>query len=588
MFEPSAETVTKNEFDEFETIFGGSRIETVNKESNEWPPPALGDAAIKRTDSLESPQTPLFDEDTSQPLEDFPPKYEGPGWEMYLRHPTKKKLTGNRFWKKIFVKLSENSVVQLYNKKEDNDPFQELPLQACYSLSEISAQQYDQYGKIFTVKLQYIFYRERVGVRKGQIAKVMQGQIMSVGQIAKLGMPLEHAPQISQLLKLGTQNYDDLKVFALQVEDALFHMSIHRDRALTYKTEEIQVTVQDELYVEQTKTGYVTKQLARVRLFFLAFINGMPSVEVGINDMTRQGKEVVGRHDIIPVVTEEWIRLEACEFHASVIQEEFENRTIKLHPPDACLFELLRFRIRPPKNRELPLQVSTNLTVTRTKVELRCEVLVPGCISRKHGQIPCEDICIRLHIPECWIYFFRTEKHLRYGSVKSASRRPGKIKGIERFLGATHNIEPTLLEASAGQAKYEHAFHSLVWRIPRLPKEGQGAYTQQLLLLRLPLTSFDQVPDKFYDYVHVEFTMPATTVSHAVVRSISVTNENPPEKFVRYVAKHEYKVEINVNYSLEENEYMAAANVSPATTAAVPSQPTVEKEQKEDESDNSD
>lgn len=93
--------------------------------------------------------------------------------------------------------------------------------------------------------------------------------------------------------------------------------------------------------------------------------------------------------------------------------------------------------------------------------------------------IPCEDIVIKVHIPECWWYFFRTEKHTRFGSVKSASRRPGKIKGIERLLGATTNIPletSTLLEASAGQAKYEHAFKSLVWRIPRLPKEGQGKF----------------------------------------------------------------------------------------------------------------
>lgn len=31
-----------------------------------------------------------------------------------------------------------------------------------------------------------------------------------------------------------------------------------------------------------------------------------------------------------------------------------------------------------------------------------------------------------------------------------------------------------MLETSAGTAKYEHVLHSLVWRIPRLPKEGQG------------------------------------------------------------------------------------------------------------------
>ncbi|XP_035232643.1 protein stoned-B-like [Stegodyphus dumicola] len=230
---------------------------------------------------------------------------------------------------------------------------------ACYSLSEIGAQQYDQYGKIFTVKLQYKFYRERVGVRPGQISKVAQGQVTSMGDVAKLGLPLQHSPQTSQLLKLGSQSYSDMKFFIQEVEDALFRMVVHRDRVLTYKTEEVQVIAQDEFYVEQSKTGHIDKQLARVRIFFLAFITGMPSVEVGLNDINRQGKEVVGRYDIIPVVTEEWIRLEDCEFHSCVIQDEFhKNRVIKFHPPDACLFELLRFRIRPPKNRELPLQVT--------------------------------------------------------------------------------------------------------------------------------------------------------------------------------------------------------------------------------------
>lgn len=54
----------------------------------------------------------------------------------------------------------------------------------------------------------------------------------------------------------------------------------------------------------------------------------MPDVELGINDMWRQGKEVVGRHDIIPVVTEEWIRLEKVEFHACVQEDEYEKSRI--------------------------------------------------------------------------------------------------------------------------------------------------------------------------------------------------------------------------------------------------------------------
>lgn len=150
--------------------------------------------------------------------------------------------------------------------------------------------------------------------------------------------------------------------------------------------EEVQITVVDELYVEQNAEGHVDKQIARVRLFFLGFLSGryrsdvavlyycnwffffarfsifllitkltarflrslffhpnlekkknernwkfltgMPDVELGINDMWRQGKEVVGRHDIIPVVTEEWIRLEKVEFHACVQEDEYEKSRI--------------------------------------------------------------------------------------------------------------------------------------------------------------------------------------------------------------------------------------------------------------------
>ncbi|GFY42406.1 protein stoned-B [Trichonephila inaurata madagascariensis] len=560
-------------------------FETVEVEDE--PVPALGEAGVRKADSVETPLSPLFDEDTSQPLEIYPKPYDKEGWEMVLRQPNKKKLTGNRFWKKIFVKLSENSVLQLFNKADDKLPFQELPLQACYSLSEIGAQQYDQYGKIFTVKLQYKFYRERVGVRPGQISKVTQGQVTSMGDVAKLGLPLQHSPQTSQLLKLGSQSYSDVKLFIQEVEDALFRMSVHRDRVLTYKTEEVQVIAQDEFYVEQSKTGHIDKQLARVRIFFLAFITGMPSVEVGLNDIIRQGKEVVGRYDIIPVVTEEWIRLEECEFHSCVVQDEFyKNRVIKFHPPDACLFELLRFRIRPPKNRELPLQVRVFMTVSNTRVEIRSDILVPGYSSRKQGQVPCENIQIRFPVPECWIYLFRTEKHFRYGSKKSAARRPGKIKGLERIIGAAQNLDPSLIEVSAGQAKYEHVFHAVVWRIPRLPKEGQGAYTQQLFLLRTELTSFDQIPETFEQFVDVEFTMPATYVSHTTVRSVSVTNPVPPEKYVRYISKHEYKVEIDFKNSSDEIDGLMStpsASVPMTTTPAV--QESTEDEDKEDDSD---
>ena len=46
----------------------------------------------------ESCDGPLYDDDTSKPLQPFPRlKYDGDGWEMFIRHPPKKKLTAQRY-----------------------------------------------------------------------------------------------------------------------------------------------------------------------------------------------------------------------------------------------------------------------------------------------------------------------------------------------------------------------------------------------------------------------------------------------------------------------------------------------------------
>jgi len=76
------------------------------------------------------------------------------------------------------------------------------------------AQQFDQYGKIFTVKLQFVFYKERPGVRPGQVKKAeritdrltkfaafaIQGDYEGCKEfgsdLRKLGLPVEHAPQV--------------------------------------------------------------------------------------------------------------------------------------------------------------------------------------------------------------------------------------------------------------------------------------------------------------------------------------------------------------------------------------------------------
>lgn len=84
------------------------------------------------------------------------------------------------------------------------------------------------------------------------------------------------------------------------------------------------------------------------------------------------------------------------------------------------------------------------------------------------------------------------------------------------------------------------------------------------MLVRLPLSSFDRIPESFYDFVHVEFHMPSTTVSHTTLRSISVNSENPPEKFVRYNAKYEYKIGLNITYddTKPDPEYITSVGLN--------------------------
>lgn len=137
------------------------------------------------------------------------------------------------------------------------------------------------------------------------------------------------------------------------------------------------------------------------------------------------------------------------------------------------------------------------------------------------------------------------------------------MKGIERLMGTVETAESALMEVTSGQAKYEHQHRAIVWRMSRLPKEGQGAYTTHTFSCRMNLTAFDQMPESLDKYCYVEFTMPATTVSHCVMRSVSVTSEDPPEKYVRYLARQEYRIEMEFSSGTGPAEYVAATMKTP-------------------------
>uniref|UniRef100_A0A7E4UXB1 PH domain-containing protein n=1 Tax=Panagrellus redivivus TaxID=6233 RepID=A0A7E4UXB1_PANRE len=525
--------------------------------------------------SADSP-TPLYDEDDSEALTEFPKKFTGDGWELMIRYPPKKKIMADRYWKPCYVKIIGN-MLYVFNSKAEQKPLQEIMLQPTYSLSDNTLQAYDIYGKIHTVKLQCVSYKERIGIRAGQISRLVEGHV------TKYGLPLEHAAQVNVLAKFGSLNADDINSFINVIEDFLFTATIKREVAPAYKQDEVQIHCYDEYNAYVDKDGFVSQQQARVRMFCLAFVTGSPFLEIGLNDRRRQGKEIVRRKDILPMYTERWIRFENLDFHCTVDKPVFEEeQVIKLSPPDGIFFEICRFRVRPPKNREKPLTVRNFMRIAGSKIEIRIDVMAAAQTQRAKGtvestrNIPCEDICIRFPIPEAWIYIFREEKHFGVGSVHSKTRRTGKVKNLkDRLMGTVATTEQSLIETAIGEAKYEHVYRSLVWRIPRLPEKHHAAYKEHVLKCRFDLSNFDLMPETFLPTAEVEFTMPLATISNTVVRSVSVEQHEDSdrvEKFVRYVAKCKYQVEVDyVQCNSLDNDAIFDPTV--ANPEAVMSQP---------------
>ena len=62
----------------------------------------------------------------------------------------------------------------------------------------------------------------------------------------------------------------------------------------------------------------------------------------------------------------------------------------------------------------------------------------------------------------------------RMGAIKSAHRRAGKVKGIDRFMGTMETAKQDLMETSSGEAKYEHQHH--LKHMPMLKNHQQPEY----------------------------------------------------------------------------------------------------------------
>lgn len=147
----------------------------------------------------------------------------------------------------------------------------------------------------------------------------------------------------------------------------------------------------DEYKCKLDKQCRILAHKCRTRVSLITFLNDPnPIIDIGLNDCLRHGKEVVGRYDIIPIKTEQWIAPEAFVLNENVLDKEEFERTHALRcvqMPDNLWVELIRFRTRPKRNYELPLLVTCCMHVVGRIVEIRIEASVGGTYFTKLSEV---------------------------------------------------------------------------------------------------------------------------------------------------------------------------------------------------------
>lgn len=455
------------------------------------------------------------------------------GWSMMLRIPEKKNIMSSRHWGPIYIKLTDSGFLQLYYEQGLEKPFREFKLEICHEISEPRLQNYDENGRIHSLRIDRVTYKEKKKYQpKPSVA---------------------HTAEREQVIKLGTTNYDDFLSFIRAIQNRLMDLPVLSmdltTVGLNYLEEEITVDVRDEFSGIVSKGDHqILQHHVLTRIHVLSFLSGLAECRLGLNDILIKGNEIVSRQDIMPVTTTKWIKLHECRFHGCVDEDVFSSsRVILFNPLDACRFELMRFRTVFAE-QTLPFTLRTAASINGAEVEIQSWLRMSSGFSSNRDpltQVPCENVMVRYPVPSEWVKNFRRESVLGEKSLKAKVNR-GASFGSTSVSGS----EP-VMRVTLGTAKYEHAFNSIVWRINRLPDKNSASGHPHCFFCHLELGSDREVPSRFASHVNVEFTMPTTSASKAAVRSISVEDKTDVRKWVNYSAQYSYKVEIEQKKSLK-------------------------------------
>ncbi|KAM7062316.1 stonin-1 isoform 1-T5 [Acridotheres tristis] len=441
------------------------------------------------------------------------------GWPFMLRIPEKKNMMSSRQWGPIYLSVLAGGVLQMYYEKGLEKPFKEFQLQPQCKLSEPKLESYNVSGKIHTVKIECVSYTEKR--RYHPKAEVI------------------HEPEVEQMLKLGTTDYNDFTDFLTTVEEELMKLPTVSRQKRNYEEQEMTLEIVDNFWGKVTKAeGKIVESAVITHIYCLCFVNGGAECFLTLNDLELQKRD---ERYFDKEQEKKWINILDCHFHNCVKAQEFEqSRIIKFTPPDACRLELMRFRTC-YNGQDLPFSVKAAVVVQGAYIELQAFINMSSTaqiLTRLPSVKYCENVMIRFPVPTQWIKALWTMNVQRQKSLKAKMNR-------RACLGALHEVESDpVIQVSVGTAKYESAYRAVVWKIDRLPDKNSSLDHPHSLSYKLELGSDQEIPSDWYPFATVQFVVHDTCASGTEVKSLGIESDLQPQKHVVQKAFYNCQVEI--------------------------------------------
>lgn len=377
------------------------------------------------------------------------------GWPFMLRIPEKKNMMSSRQWGPIYLRVLAEGILQMYYVKGLEKPFKEFQLQPFCRLSEPKLENCSISGKIHTVKLEHVSYVERK--RYHPKAEIV------------------HEPEVEQMLKLGTPDYQDFTEFLAIIEEELMKLPVLSKPKRHYEEQEMILEIVDNFWGRITKAeGKLAESAVITHIYCLRFVNGNTESFLTLNDAELQKRD---KHYFERDTEKKWIDILDYHFHQCVKQHEFkQSRIIKFTPPEGCRLELMRFRTQ-YKGPNLPFSVRAIVVVQGAYVELQAFInMSSSALTSVHSQSMkhCENIRVHFPVPPQWIKTLWTMNLQRQKSLKAKMNR-------RACLGSLTEIESdSVIQVSTGAAKYESAYRAIVWKIDRLPDKNSSKYSNYI------------------------------------------------------------------------------------------------------------